>query len=300
MLCTHHEQLLQCNEDWAERDCPPFFIRFDDGESQFFFGTCIRASACSPIIPISDALKKLGLNDDDSLFDTPPPMPDCPICFLPLPIEDDAYSNKPCCGKTICSGCEQAHWETVETENTCPFCRKPESRPMHETIALRKKRMELNDAENTFCLGCFYDKGLNGLPKDPYKAHQLYVRAAELGSPRACTNAAKGYKIGDVAEKDKAKAMYYLEKGAKLGQVKARHSLGDIAAHNGEWDLAHRHYKISACAGFQDSLDQIAESYKAGMIGKEVYADCLRASQQTKAEAWSKDRAKAAAGKYLI
>ncbi len=292
--------MIQSNEDWAERDCPPFFIRFDDGESEFFYGTCIRASACSPLIPISDALKKLGLSDDDSLFDTPPPMSECPICFLPLPIEDDAYVNKSCCGKTICDGCEQAHRATVETENSCPFCRKSESRPVHETMALIKKRMELNDAENTFCLGCFYEGGMNGLPMDPHKAHQLYVRAAELGSPRACTNAANGYSAGDVVEKDDTKAMYYYEKGAKLGQVKARYTLGEFAAYHGEWDLAHRHYKISACAGFQRALDRIAENYKQGMIGKEVYTDCLRASQQAKANAWSKDRAKAATANAVL
>lgn len=295
--------MIQSNEDWAQRDCAPFFIRFDSGESEFFYGACIRASDSSPLISVSDALEKLGLSDDDALFDTPPPMPDCPICFLPLPIEDQAYTHKPCCGKTICRGCEQAHWETTETENTCPFCRKPESRPMHETISLMKKRMDLNDAENTFCLGCYYDEGINGLPKDRHKAHQLYVRAAELGSLRACTNASLGYRDGDVVEKDEAKAMSYLEKGAKLGQVKARFSLGEIAASKGEWDLAHRHYKISACAGFQLALDRIAESYKQGMVGKEEYTECLRASQQVKAEAWSKDRAKAAAvvaGKYPI
>lgn len=287
--------MIQSNEDWAQRDCAPFFIQFDSGESEFFHGTCIRAINSSPLISVSDALKKKGLSDDDSLFDTPPPMPDCPICFLPLPIEDHAYRNKPCCGKTICCGCELAHWETEETENTCPFCRQPESRPLHETLALMKKRMKLNDAENTFCLACFYDKGINGLPKDRHKAHQLYVRAAELGSLRAFTNAAFGYRTGDVVEKDEAKGMYYLEKGAKLGQVKARYSLGEIAACKGEWDLAHRHFKISACAGYQPALDRIAGSYKQGMVGKEVYTECLRASQQVKAEAWSKDRAKAAA-----
>lgn len=221
--------VIQSNEDWAQRVCAPFFIRFDDCKHEFFWGPsdCIRA--CDSLHRIAAGVEKLGLSDDDSLFDTPPPMPDCPICFLPLPIEDNAYTNKPCCGQTVCGGCEQAHWKTMGADKTCPFCRAPESRPLAETMILVRKRVELNDAENTFCLGCFYANGWNGLPKDK-KAFELYLRAADLGSLRACTNVSFEYEMGEVTEIDEDKARHYLEKGAKLGQVKARHKLGYVAA----------------------------------------------------------------------
>ena len=281
--------------DWVERDCAPFFIRFDNGECKLIYGISIRAFDTPPFNTISESLEQLSLGDDESLFETPPPMPDCPICFLPLPIEDDAYKNKICCGKTICIGCIEAHFRTVGVEKSCPFCRAPDFHSNRETIRLMKKRVELNDPEVTFCLGCYYESNSIGLPKDLQKAHELFVRAADLGSPRACTNAYGVFDKGEVFERDEAKARYYLEKGAKLGQVKARHNLGIMAAQKEEWDLAHRHWKISASSGYQPSLDGLKHSYKRGMLCKEELTDCLRAQQKTLSEAWSKDRAYATA-----
>ena len=270
--------VFQSNEDWAERVCAPFFIKFDDGKYEFFWGpsNCIRAS--ENVNSIAAGVEELDLSDDDSLFDTPPPMPDCPICFLPLPHEDNAYTNKACCGKTICGGCEQAHWKTMGSEKTCPFCRAPGKRTVEETMALIRKRVELNDAENTFCMGCYYDNGVNGLPKDPKKAFELYLRAADLGSLRACTNVSAAYETGVGTEIDIDKARFYLEKGAKLGQVKARHNLGYLAAEGSteaeaDWELAYKHWKIAARAAFQPSLDSIADGYKQGTLSKEEYTE---------------------------
>jgi len=287
--------VIQSNEDWVERDCAPFFIKFDDGKYEFFWGpsNCIRAS--ENVNSIAAGVEELDLSDDDSLFNTPPPMPDCPICFLPLPHEGNACTNKPCCGKTICGGCEQAHWNTMGLEKTCPFCRAPETRTVEETMALMRKRVELNDAELTFCLGCHYDIDFDAaFPKDSKKAFELYLRAADLGSLRACTNVSGAYERGEGTEIDKDKARFYLEKGAKLGQVKARHKLGCLAAGGSNYELAFRHWKISARAAFQPSLDKIAEGYKKGMLSKEEYTEVLRASQNTKSESWSKDRETAA------
>ena len=107
---------------------------------------------------------------------------------------------------------------------------------------------------------------------------------------RACTNAALEFENGAVTEKDEAKSNYYLTKGAKLGQVKARHKLGSNAAKKGEWDVALRHWKISASAGFKGSLNQILDSYNQGMLSKEEYENVLSAHQQTRAEASSAQR----------
>jgi len=81
--------------------------------------------------------------------------------------------------------------------------------------------------------------------------------------------------------------------------VKARHKLGYLAAEGSteaeaDWELAFRHWKISARAAYQPSLVEIAEGYKRGMLSKEEYTEVLRASQKTKSESWSKDRETAA------
>jgi len=41
----------------------------------------------------------------------PPSRDECPICFIPLPIDDKATFYRPCCGKIICKGCiaDQIH-----------------------------------------------------------------------------------------------------------------------------------------------------------------------------------------------
>ena len=293
--------VIQSHLDWAERDCPPFFIRFDKGKIQLIYGndTNIRACDSDPPIRISEALKKLGLSDDESLFETPPPMPDCPICFLPLPVDEYQRINQACCGVAMCRGCEQVRWDAEGPEGTCPFCRAPELRSDEESVRLMRERVKLNDAELTLILGCQYHTGSSGLPKDRQKAHELFVRAADLGCPRACTNASLGFTVGDVVEKDEEKQMYYLEKGAKLGHVKARHQLGCVAAGKEEWDLANRHWKISASSGYQPSLDCLKTNYKLGMLSKEELTECLRAHQKTLAEEWSKDRAYAAANNDL-
>src|SRR6056300_409743 len=42
---------------------------------------------------------------DEELFKEHPPTDDCPICFLPLPLDGGQTTFKSCCGKTICIGC---------------------------------------------------------------------------------------------------------------------------------------------------------------------------------------------------
>ena len=71
---------------------------------------------------------------------------DCPICFLPLPLERRNSTLMPCCGKEICSGCVYAKMmreEEQELERKCPFCRTPHDEGEdHERIM---KRVEAGD-----------------------------------------------------------------------------------------------------------------------------------------------------------
>ena len=55
---------------------------------------------------------------DEKLFKDPPPLDDCPICFVQLPISRNTY--KSCCGKVICKGCIHAVYNRDE-EALCPF-----------------------------------------------------------------------------------------------------------------------------------------------------------------------------------
>jgi len=67
---------------------------------------------------------------------TPPSRDECPICFIPLPIDDKSTCYRPCCGKIICKGCiadqiqmfirdsgGEMQEDMIKALNQCMFCR---------------------------------------------------------------------------------------------------------------------------------------------------------------------------------
>ena len=53
---------------------------------------------------------------------------DCPICMLPLPLDESKSSLYSCCSKMICDGCYHAtkmREEEASLDQRCPFCRTP-------------------------------------------------------------------------------------------------------------------------------------------------------------------------------
>ncbi|KAL7533631.1 hypothetical protein ACHAXR_005364 [Thalassiosira sp. AJA248-18] len=214
---------------------------------------------------------------------------DCPICFIPIPVECDEYVNMPCCGNLICAGCSHALRNGKGSSGACAFCRTPIANE-NEFLAQSRKRMELDDAEITFCMGCYYSSGSHGLPKDKKKAFELFLRAAELGSARACTNVAIAYRTGVLVERNESKHIHYLSKAAKLGEVRGRYNLALAEESKGNIELALRHWKIAAAQGSSAPLPHILESYQRGMLSKDEYTDILRACQRAKDAEWSRDR----------
>ena len=120
---------------------------------------------------------------DDPLFQDPPPKEDCPVCMLPIPVNSgvcDVYTTyQTCCGKIICSGCQDATKNEIKKgkmENVCPFCRAPNPCSDEEHVQKLKARMKLNDAEAFLRLGNAYNYKLLGLPLDRNKAFELIRR----------------------------------------------------------------------------------------------------------------------------
>ena len=70
---------------------------------------------------------------EEDLFKEPPPGEDCPICTLPLPLNNSETSYKPCCGKIICMGCCCAV-KTADNRCLCPFCGTPAPTTSEEVI----------------------------------------------------------------------------------------------------------------------------------------------------------------------
>ena len=80
---------------------------------------------------MSENLGKLAVSDnnDDKLFQDPPPKEDCAICMLPLPYSNNIDGFKktyqPCCGKILCDGCKVEALEKMrkgELKQCCPYC----------------------------------------------------------------------------------------------------------------------------------------------------------------------------------
>ena len=110
---------------------------------------------------------------DEKIFKQPPPDEDCPICMLPLPSLHTGYKYRSCRGKIICSGCIHAVALRDGGVGLCPFCRTPMP-TQEEMIERYKKRIEVDDADAIYGLGCWYFEGLHGLPQDYTKALELY------------------------------------------------------------------------------------------------------------------------------
>ena len=215
---------------------------------------------------------------------------DCPICFLPLPVDLMQSIYYSCCSKMICNGCGHAHKLHQLQENrqhpSCPFCRHPIPRSPEETQKNLMKRIAANDP---FVIQQIGAKNLN--EGDFESAFKYFTKAVELGDAHAHFCISGMYLNGDGVEKDEKKEIYHLEEAAIQGHVSARHNLG---VYEERIDRAVKHFVIAASLGFDRSMQTLKEAYKAGDVSKEDYAATLRAHHAAVAETKSEQRDAAA------
>ena len=231
---------------------------------------------------------------DEALFKPPPPREDCLICMIPLPSLETGSRYYRCCGKEICSGCIHAISLRDNGVGLCPFCRTQTPND-EETVKRTKKRVEAGDADAMFDLGCFYNSGDYGLPRDDTKALELYYQAGELGIADAYCNIGNAYRNGRGVERNDAKANHYYKLAAKGGYDTARHNLGCSEGRAGNWDRAIKHWLIAAGGGYSDSVKTIQQLYTIGHAAKDDYSNALRAYQTYLDEIRSDQRDAAAA-----
>ena len=233
-----------------------------------------------------------GASDED-LFKEPPPREECPICFVPQPLDEGETTYFSCCGKTICSGCVHAH-RTADVRCLCPFCRAPAQSSDEEYIERAKKRAEGDDVAAIFYLAGYYRGGRYGLQQNFAKANKLWLRAGELGDARGYNNVGYAYDNGDGVERDVKKAKYYWELAVMGGDVVARHNLGCVEENADNMDRAVRHWMISAAAGHDNSLKEIRQGFLKGDVTKDDFEIALRAHKEAKDDMKSNQREAAA------
>ncbi len=237
--------------------------------------------------------KRLAELRDRDLFTQPDEshLGECPICFLPLPINDTKSTFMVCCSKRICEGCNIATAEReyeAGLEQRCPFCREPAPDTVEEGVENCMKRIKKNDPAAMFQMGSkHYREG------DYDTALKYLTKAAELGDASAHYELAAMYYKGEGVVEDMEKAIYHLEEAAIGGHPNARHNLGCEEVDNGRYERARKHFIIAANLGWHDSLSNLKILYADGHATKEDYADALRAYQAVVNEAKSAEREKA-------
>ena len=229
---------------------------------------------------------------DEILFRQPEytHMGDCPICSVPLPVNDTSglYS---CCCKRVCYGCDYTNelrqWEQ-NLERTCPFCRHVMPSTQEEADEQLMKRVAANDpvAFRKMGIGCF--------GREKYDAaFKYFTRAADLGDADSHYALSIMYLNGQYVEKDESKELHHAEEAAIRGHPAARHNLGVNEVMNGRVERAVKHLIIAANLGWDESMKALKVCYKDGDISKEDFAAALRAHHAAVAATKSPQRAAA-------
>ena len=216
-----------------------------------------------------------------------PEADECPICYLPLPLDDQQSWFQTCCMKAVCEGCILAAEKRGMFD--CPFCRAP-SPDYSEVIPMIQNRVDAGDPVAISQLGNKYRSGEYGLVKDVTRAVELYERAAELGVKEAHYNLGVLYSAGTDVQKDTAKAIRHYEAAAKEGYTKARVNLGCMELRDGNNDIALQHWMIAAKLGQEKALNYIRNMFLSNLATKADYEEALRGYQSATEQMRSPDR----------
>ena len=217
---------------------------------------------------------------------------DCPLCCLPLPIDEKQCILASCCSNTICNGCDYANQKREvkgRIQPKCAFCRKDLPHTDKEANERVMKRIEANDPVAMCSMGM-----QRYLERDYETAFEYWTRAASLGDIKAHYQLSCLYDDGQFVEKDEKKLCHHLTEAAIGGHPEARHILGCVEGRNGRVDRAVKHIIISAQLGYDQSLQKLKDLYKAGHVSKEDLTAALRGHYAAIAATKSAQREEAA------
>jgi hypothetical protein len=196
---------------------------------------------------------------------------ECPLCFLPLPLDKSKSLFWPCCSKLVCKGCVHANYKSNGSRH-CPFCRAVASKGENKIRQQLMKRVKANDPVAMRKMGskCRDKRDYDG-------AFEYFTKAAELGSVDAHAKLGIMYMRREGVEKDEGKEVYHFEKAAIGGHPEARYILGYIEERNGNIERSVKHFIIGANLGVEQSMKKLWGHYSEGNITKEELESTLRA-----------------------
>ena len=246
---------------------------------------------------LAAGIKKLGISDDSDLFAPIKLKDDCPICLVPLPLDDEESIYFPCCGKLICTICKDQSAKALGRVNalraskkqdllpsSCAFCRTSWAQP-NVYVGRVKELIELkNDPVALLEMSSLYKRGRRGVIKDEQKALDLMLQAVELGYTRALNRLALEYCDGIMLERDEGKARACFGAAAKGGHYLAHSCLGELEYKAGNMKAASKHRHLAAAVGDKYSLDKIQHMHSAGLVTNVEFTNALRAYQDASIE----------------
>ena len=216
---------------------------------------------------------------DKELFEQPDEthLGECPLCFLPLPIDRQKSAFYSCCSNTICQGCVianmMAHKHDRVKAGSCPFCRESVN-DKEQYRKRQKERIKANDPAALRQIGATcYEEG------DYDEAIKYFTKAADLGDVEAYYQLGLMYWKGEGVEEDEEKMVYHWEKAAIRGHPSARYNLGYYEEDNGNIERSVKHFIISSKLGHDNSMKSLWRLYFAGNITKEDLDATLRTHQ---------------------
>ncbi len=195
---------------------------------------------------------------------------ECPLCFLPMPLDLGKSSFYPCCSKTVCNGCVYANMLS-NGGRSCPFCREKVVSDDDEEEKRMSKRIKASDPAAL----CFMGKRRRD-EGDFDSAFNYLTKAAELGDIDAHHNLSAMYHWGEGVERDEEKKVHHLVEAAIGGHPTARHNLGCYEGNNGGIERAVKHFIIAAKLGEERSMKTLWKHYSKGNITKDDLDATLR------------------------
>ena len=195
---------------------------------------------------------------------------ECPICVLPIPLDQSKSLFHSCCCKLVCEGCCYADYIS-SGRMRCPFCREPAASGEEEHRKRTMKRVKANDPAALNQMG-----GKSYVAGDYDKAVEYFTKAAELGDSMAHHSLGCMYSQGIGVEKDEEMAIRHWEKAAIGGNHQARYNL---YIHETDMKRAVKHLFIAAKLGDEGSIKKFLEYYPDGIISKTELDATLRAHQ---------------------
>lgn len=185
----------------------------------------------------------------------------CPICFLPLPLDQQQA------GKIICLGCDYANaLRMVKSKQKCVccFCRQPGPATQKEEELAKSTRVKASDPLALQLLGAKHRS------EGDYKsAFKYWSMAADLGN-----NAEAHYQLslmfaGHGVEQNETMFLHHSIAATIGGHHVARYNLGCYEKENHRMTRAVSNFLIGANLGCDDALSMLKELYSQGFVKKD-------------------------------